>query len=55
MTLNFWGETTFDRFWAVPQELAKLEGDRYYLSYDRFREKDFLGMTGYYEIRFDSY
>lgn len=53
--LNGWGQITYDRLWNVPEELKMQEEERYYLGYDGFRAKNFLGMAGYFEVRWESY
>lgn len=48
--LNGWGNTSFEQLWNVPEVLGKQEQERYYLDYNKFRAKNFLGMVGYFEI-----
>ena len=53
--LNGWGEISFDQLWKVPEELEEPEEERYYLRYNRFCAKNFLGMVGYFEICWESF
>lgn len=44
------GEVSYEQLWKVPEGLEKKEQERYYLGWDKFRAKNFLGMVGYFEV-----